>query len=104
MRKLSEIKFMNANARDFSRALNLTMRESKFAANRITSQFGITDYVKPRDIFNIYPDTFEKNGKLIPAKKRAMADEIVTILKNKKSVDSLNMYDFVKVLVKQFRK
>ena len=103
MVKLSNVKLMNATTKDFAQALNLTMRESKKAAKVITSQFGLNDSVKPRDVLKIYPDTFEKSGKIIAKKQLLLANEVKTLLKNKKSVDSLNMFDFVKALLKQFR-
>ena len=103
MAKLSEIKLVDATARDMARALNYAMRESKKTAQVLSGQLNLSGKITARDVIkNMYPkDTFTKSGRLKPENKIHFADEMTKIFKNPKKSEDFTMMDYAKAVIKK---
>ena len=103
MAKLSEIKLVDATARDMARAFNHAMVKSKKTANVLVGKLNLYGPVSPFHVTHkIYPkDMFTKSGLLKPEMEMSLAKDMKEILKSPKDLQEYNMMDYANAIIKK---
>lgn len=106
MTKLSEIKLIDATAKDMARAFNYAMVKSKKTANVLTGKLQLLGPVTPYHVTKkLFPeDTFTKSGLLKPDKQTFIAKQMKNIFNPAKDIQEFNMMDFTNAIIKYVTK
>ncbi len=104
--RLSEIKLVDATAKDMARAFNYAMVKSKKTANVLTGRLQLLGPVTPYHVTKkMFPkDTFTKSGLLKPEKQTLIAKRMKNIFNSPKDIQELNMMDFTNAVIKYVTK
>lgn len=106
MLKLSEIKLVDATAKDIARAYNYSMKKSPETAKLLTGQLNLLGPMKEKHVIDLYPkDTFTKEGRLNPLARCDFAIETRDSFKHpKRDLKDLNMIDFANAIIQRITK